>query len=66
MKTIDNNVAIDFYLHKVLPQKHKRLLWLKTYNLLLDGKCPEELRETEDGQLKVLEVLKGMAGWTRE
>lgn len=64
MKTIDNNVAIDYYLNKVFPRKPLRENWLKTYNLLLDGKCPEELRETEDGQLKILDVLKNMAGWT--
>lgn len=63
MKTIDYNVAIDFYLHKVLPRKPAREHWLKTYNILLDGKCPEELRETEEGQFKVLEVLKCMAGF---
>lgn len=63
MKTIDHNVAIAFYLNKVMPRKPVREHWLKTYNLLLDGKCPEELLETEDGQLKVLEVLKRMAGW---
>lgn len=63
MKTIDYNVAIDFYLNKVLPRKPARDSWLKTYNLLLDGKCPEDLRDTEEGQRKVLEVLKGMAGY---
>lgn len=63
MKTIDYNVAIDFYLNKILPRKLAREHWLKTYNILLDGKCPEELRETEEGQQKVLEVLKVMAGY---
>lgn len=64
--TIDNNVAIDYYLNRVMPRKPVREHWLKTHNLLLDGKCPDELRSTEEGQRKVLEVLKDMSGWVRE
>lgn len=64
MKTIDNNVTIAYYLNKVMPRKPVREHWLKTYNILLNGECPEELMKTEEGQLQVLEVLKIMAGWT--
>lgn len=63
MKTIDSNMTIAFYLSKVLPRKPAREHWLKTYNILLDGKCPEELMETEEGKVKVIEVLKCMAGY---
>lgn len=36
--------------------------WLNTYNILLDGECPHDLMKTEEGQIRVLAVLKEMVG----
>lgn len=66
MKTTNTDIATNYYLmmlHKVLPRRPAREHWLKTYNILLDGKCPEELLDTKEGLQKVTEVLKEMAGY---
>lgn len=48
---------IESKLRRIFKNKTQRSNWLKTYNLLLDGDCPEDLMVTEEGLKKVVSLL---------
>jgi len=60
---MDTTTTVWFYLTKVLKKRDAIEHWMNTHNLLLEGKCPDELMITEEGKAKVLEILKEMDGF---
>lgn len=62
MKTISNELVVWNHLTKIFKRRNAIEHWMSTYNILLDGECPEDLMKTEAGQLKVIALLRDMEG----